>query len=85
MKDWRLIENKSVATVMGSTRLPDGTLVLAGLAGTVLISRDNGMRFTPLPTGLTKGYAAPLLSSPNALLLVGEAGARDVLLPAAAR
>ena len=84
MKDWTLVENKSVASVMGSTRLPDGTLVLSGLAGTVLISRDNGKRFAPLPTGLTKGYAAPLLGAPNAVLLVGEAGARDVLLPATA-
>ncbi len=85
LKDWKLIENKSVASIMGSTRLPDGALVLSGLAGTVLISRDNGLNFTPLPTGLTKGYAAPLLGTPNALLLVGEAGARDVLLPSAAK
>ena len=82
LKDWKLVENKSVASIMGSTRLPDGTVVLSGLAGTVLTSRDNGASFTPLPTGLTKGYAAPLLGAPNALLLVGEAGARDVLLSA---
>ncbi len=85
MRDWKLVENKSVASIMGSTHLPDGTLVLAGLAGTVLVSRDNGASFSPLPTGLTKGYAAPLPGAPNALLLVGEAGARDVVLPAAAK
>ncbi|MEP7155991.1 MAG: YCF48-related protein [Betaproteobacteria bacterium] len=82
LKDWKVVENKSVASVMGSTRLPDGTLVLSGLQGTVLTSRDNGATFTPLPTGLTKGYASPLLGAPNAIVLVGEAGARDVLLPA---
>jgi photosystem II stability/assembly factor-like uncharacterized protein len=82
MKDWKLVDNKSVASLMGSTRLPDGAIVLSGLAGTVLISRDNGQTFAPLPTGLTKAYAAPLLGAPNALLLVGEAGARDVVLPA---
>jgi len=82
LKDWKAVDNKSVASVMGSTRLPDGTLVLSGLQGTVLTSRDNGTTFTALPTGLTKGYAAPLLGAPNALVLVGEAGARDVLLPA---
>lgn len=85
LKDWKLVENKSVASLMGSTRLPDGMVVLSGLAGTVLTSRDNGATFTPLPTGLSKGYAAPLLGAPNALLLVGEAGARDVLLSAAAK
>ena len=85
LKDWKLVENKSVASIMGSTRLPDGTVVLSGLAGTVLTSRDHGASFTPLPTGLIKGYAAPLLGAPNALLLVGEAGARDVLLSAATK
>jgi photosystem II stability/assembly factor-like uncharacterized protein len=84
LSDWKLIGNKSVASIMGSTRLADGTLVLSGLAGTVLISRDNGITFTPLPTGLTKGYAAPLQGAPSALLLVGEAGVREVLLSAAA-
>jgi len=85
LKDWKLVENKSVASIMGSTRLPDGTIVLSGLAGTVLTSRDNGVSFSRLPTGLSKGYAAPLLGAPNTLLLVGEAGARDVLLSAAAK
>lgn len=82
LKDWKLVENKSVASIMGSTRLPDGALVLSGLAGTVLVSRDNGQTFSTLPTGLTKGYAAPLLGAPNTVLLVGEAGVRDVVLPA---
>lgn len=85
LREWKPVANKSVATIMGSTRLPDGALVLAGLAGTVLISRDNGQSFTPFPTGLTKGYAAPLLGAPNALILVGEAGVRDVLLSAAGK
>ena len=85
LKDWKLVDNKSVASIMGSTLLPDGTVVLCGLAGTVLTSRDNGANFSLLPTGLTKGYAAPLLGAPNALLLVGEAGARDVLLPPATK
>ncbi len=83
LRDWKAIDNKSVASIMGSTMMPDNSLVLAGLAGTVLVSRDNGQTFKPLPTGSTKGYAAPLLGAPNAVLLVGEAGARDVLLSAA--
>jgi photosystem II stability/assembly factor-like uncharacterized protein len=83
LRDWKLIDNKSVASLMGSTRLPDGAIVLSGLAGTVLVSRDNGQSFVPLPTGSIKAYAAPLLGAPNALLLLGEAGARDVILPSA--
>ena len=77
------MENKSVASLMGSTRLPDGAIVLAGLSGTVLISRDNGESFSPLATGFTKALAAPLLGAPSALLLIGEAGVREVLLAGA--
>lgn len=84
LRDWKPVDNKSVASIMGSTVLPEGTIVLAGLAGMVLVSSDNGQTFKPLPTGSTKGYAKPLLGAPNALLLVGEAGARDVVLSASA-
>jgi photosystem II stability/assembly factor-like uncharacterized protein len=81
---WKQIDNASTASLMGSTKLPDGAIVLAGLAGTALISRDSGNSFSPLKTGTTKGIAQPLLGTPNALLLLGEIGARDVLLSAAA-
>ena len=84
LASWKQIDNKTVASLMGSTRLPDGALVLAGLSGIVLISRDNGESFSPLSSGSTKALSAPLLGAPNALLLIGEAGARDVLLTAAA-
>ncbi len=83
LKSWTPIDNKSLASLMGSTRLPDGAIVLAGLSGTVLVSRDQGRSFQPLPTGTIKAYAAPLLGAPNALLLMGEAGAREVPLPSA--
>ena len=83
LNNWKLIQNKTVASLMGATRLPDGALVLAGLSGTVLVSRDNGETFALLPTGSTKALSAPLLGAPNALLLIGEAGVRDVPLPTA--
>ena len=83
LANWKPVENKSVASLMGSTRLPDGAIVLAGLSGTVLISRDNGETFSPLATGFTKALAAPLLGAPSALLLIGEAGVREVLLAGA--
>lgn len=82
LKNWTAVENKSTASVMGSTRLPDGALVLSGLAGTALISRDNGRSFTALATGSTKGISVPLLGAPNAILLFGETGARDILTTA---
>jgi photosystem II stability/assembly factor-like uncharacterized protein len=81
LKSWAPVDNASVATLMGGTRLPDGALVIAGAAGTVLVSRDNGQSFSPLKTGTTKAYSKALLGAPNAVLLLGEAGARDVLIP----
>lgn len=79
-----LVENKSVATLMGSTMLPDGAVALAGLAGTLMISRDNGVTFHKQDTGSTKAYSSVILGAPNAAVLVGESGVRDVVLAAAA-
>ena len=84
-KTWKQIDNASVATLMGGTKMPDGALVIAGCAGTVLVSRDNGQSFVPLPAGTTKAFAKPLLGAPNAVLLLGESGARDVPMPTARR
>ena len=84
-KTWKQVENPSVATLMGGSKLPDGALVIAGGAGTVLVSRDGGQSFQPLATGSTKAYAKALLGGPNALLLLGEAGAREAPLPSAKR
>jgi photosystem II stability/assembly factor-like uncharacterized protein len=84
-KTRKQLDNNSVASLMGGSKLPGGALVIAGAQGTVLVSRDQGNSFVPLATGSTKGYAKALLGAPNAVLLVGEAGARDVVLPSAPR
>ncbi|QJR13939.1 WD40/YVTN/BNR-like repeat-containing protein [Usitatibacter palustris] len=84
-KSWKQIDNTSVATLMGGTLLPDGALVVAGNAGTVLVSRDQGNSFVPLATGTTRAFSKALLGAPNAVLLLGEAGAREVPLPSAPR
>lgn len=83
LASWKQIENASLASVMGATKLADGALVLAGLSGTLLISRDNGQSFNAIKTGTTKALAAPIAAKPNSLIVVGEAGARDVPLIAA--
>ncbi|APV48376.1 hypothetical protein BWI17_00945 [Betaproteobacteria bacterium GR16-43] len=84
-KTWKQIDNASVATLMGGSRLPDGAIVIAGGAGTVLVSRDQGHSFVPLTTGVNKAFSKAMLGAPNSVLLLGEAGARDVLLPSAPR
>ncbi len=84
LANWKQIDNKSVASLMGSTRLADGTLALAGLSGTVLMSKDNGNSFSVVSSGSTKALSAPLQGSANKLLLIGEAGVRDISLSATA-
>jgi len=80
-KTWKAIENPSVATLMGGSKLPDGALVIAGNGGTVLVSRDHGLSFQPVATGSTKAFSRALLGGPNAVIVIGETGAREVPLP----
>lgn len=82
-KTWAQVENPSVANLMGGDKLPDGALVVAGSAGTALVSRDNGQNFVPLATGSTRAFSKAILGGPNAVLLLGESGAREVALPSA--
>jgi len=80
-KTWKAVDNASVATLMGGSKLPDGALVIAGAGGTVLVSRDNGQSFVPLVTGSTKAFSKAVLGPPNAVILIGETGAREAALP----
>ncbi|MGZ5098803.1 MAG: WD40/YVTN/BNR-like repeat-containing protein [Usitatibacter sp.] len=82
-KTWGAVDNASSATLMGGDKLPDGALVIAGAAGTVLVSRDNGQSFVPLASGTTRAFSKAILGAPNAVMLLGEAGAREVQLPSA--
>jgi photosystem II stability/assembly factor-like uncharacterized protein len=82
-KSWKAVENASTAALMGGDKLPDGALVIAGGAGTTLVSRDNGQSFVPVTTGSTRAFSKAVLGAPNAILLLGEAGAREVALPIA--
>lgn len=83
-KTWALVSNASTATLMGGALLPDGAVALAGAAGTLLVSRDAGQSFSPVASGTSRALAKPL-GAPGGLLVFGEAGARPVSLPAAAR
>jgi photosystem II stability/assembly factor-like uncharacterized protein len=80
-RTWKQVENASTATLIGGDKLFDGTLVIVGSAGTALVSRDNGHSFVALPTGSTRALAKPVLGAPDAVLLLGEGGVREVRLP----
>jgi hypothetical protein len=51
----------------------------------VLVSRDDGRSFGPLATGTAKALSKPLLGAPNAVMILGEGGARMLPLPLARR
>jgi photosystem II stability/assembly factor-like uncharacterized protein len=80
-KGWKQVESASVATLMGGDKLPGGALVVAGAAGTALVSRDNGQTFVRVDTGTTRAFSKAILGAPNAVLLLGESGPREVALP----
>ena len=84
-KTWKQVDNASTATLIGAEKLPDGAVVIAGSAGTALVSRDNGQSFVPIKTGTTKAFAKPIFGAENTVLLLGEAGAREVALPVVAK
>jgi photosystem II stability/assembly factor-like uncharacterized protein len=81
-KTWAAVENKMPNSLMGGTKLPNGKIALVGLSGVLLMSSDNGKSFESVKSGSTKAYSAAILGAPSALLLFGEAGARDIVLAA---
>ncbi len=82
-RSWKQVDNPSTAALIGGEKLPDGSLVLAGAAGTALVSRDQGLSFVPITTSTTRAFAKPILGAQDKLLLLGEAGAREVAFPMA--
>jgi photosystem II stability/assembly factor-like uncharacterized protein len=59
-------------------------VVLVGLSGVVLVSRDGGRTFTLLQQADHSGLAATLARGSGTLVAVGEAGARVIEVSAAA-
>lgn len=84
-RSWKLVENASTASLIGGERLADGALVLAGISGKALVSRDAGESFVPIETGTTRAFAKPIAGDADRILLLGEAGALEVALPAMKR
>jgi photosystem II stability/assembly factor-like uncharacterized protein len=82
-RSWTQVDNPSTASLVGGEKLPDGSLVLAGIAGSALVSRNDGESFVPIDTGTTRAFAKPVFGDEGHVLLLGEAGVREVALPAA--
>ena len=69
------------ATLNDGIRLHDGRIVLAGLAGALLISSDGGESFVQHPQANRSGIAKVLQAGDGALILIGEHGVKRLDLP----
>ncbi len=55
-------------------QLEDGTIVVVGLAGTLLVSRDGGRTFTLHQQADRQGLATIVEADDGSLILIGELG-----------
>jgi len=76
---WTAVDSGTEVLLAGGTRLADGTVVIAGLAGTVLTSRDGGRTFQRHQQSDRKGFAA-VAPGRAGVVLVGETGVRELSL-----
>lgn len=70
---WTVVEKPPTSSIVDSTRLDDGRLLLVGLAGEILVSDDNGLSFRRLPVS-SGGRIYTVAAGPGETLLVGGPG-----------
>jgi photosystem II stability/assembly factor-like uncharacterized protein len=75
---WERIDTGTDATLLSGTRLADGTVLIVGLSGTVLVSRDEGRRFKALNRPDRRALSAALPLMQSGILLLGEDGVQRV-------
>jgi len=78
-RSWQRIAIATEELLAGGTRLPDGTIVIGGLAGVVLVSQDGGRSFRVHQEADRKGFDA-VTAIPRGIVICGEAGVRRLLL-----
>jgi photosystem II stability/assembly factor-like uncharacterized protein len=77
---WKPVELPAITTLNSGLRLHDGSILITGLGGTILISDDNGETFELHTQGNRKGVQTALQLVGGDVLLVGEAGIARVSL-----
>ncbi len=71
---WPQLDTGTVALLTDGVRRADGSLVITGLAGTLLVSHDDGAGFALQQQADRQGLATALPTSDGGLVLVGEFG-----------
>lgn len=64
--------------------MEDGSIVLIGIAGRVVVSNDDGRSFAPVKAAVRQGLAQLMPLADGKLLVVGDAGVAKIDAPAAA-
>ena len=62
---------------MGGVRLADGTIILTGLEGTLLVSKDGGRSFTYRQHRSRKDITTALTPDGKRVLLLGQFGVKQ--------
>ncbi|MCD6292990.1 MAG: hypothetical protein J7M09_05995 [Deltaproteobacteria bacterium] len=76
-QSWQQLETGTTALLTDAAQLPDGTVIITGMAGVLLVSSDQGRKFTllqPNRISLTSVINTP----ENKLLVAGERGFKIV-------
>ena len=63
---------------MGGVRLADGRVIITGLSGTVLVSRDGGHNFTYYRHPGRKDIVTPVAPDGKTVLLIGQFGVQKL-------
>jgi photosystem II stability/assembly factor-like uncharacterized protein len=82
---WQKVPTGTLAMLDGGAPLGSDGAALVGLSGVLLVSRDAGRSFTLVQQADYRGLAAVLAVGADALVVVGEGGARRIELGAPAR
>ena len=77
---WQLLELPTEASVVGSTRLADGRIVLVTQAGQVLVGNTAGTDFTVVPVESPFPFADVIEGRPGELVLAGRGGLKTLAL-----
>ena len=76
--NWTRTESGTSATLAGLTAIAPDRILVAGLAGTLLVSEDGGRTVTARSLPARQGIAAALAAPDGTAFLIGEAGIQPV-------
>jgi len=80
-ESWTVVEKPPTSAIVAETRLSDGMLVAAGVAGEILTSTDNGLSFAMDPASGTVGLIFDIAEGDDhSLLVAGPKGIKTVTL-----